>query len=215
VINGNAISFIDDEATYSANFASNTRISGSSTYGSYRDASDDSPNHVQSGRFTLIKLASLPKNFEVDASSDAYGDSYTKALNSIGTVTARAQPAHGDESFERSGEVRCFVHTEGTYTDTENAAQIDKGSYTKFWAGSSGSPEVEIERDGPDGSLAYLQIDIYEPPYFHIDIDNSIFDEITGVSTLSIEGVGTITVKGSVSGADEGDAETSINISLP
>jgi hypothetical protein len=214
-IEGNSISFIDDGATYTATLNSNTRISGSSDYQSDADASDDSPSAMQSGTFTLIKLAPLSANFALDASSDAYGESYTKMLEPIGTVAAKGQFAGDQESFNESGSVTCFSHIEGTYSESENSVQTAKGSYIEFWAGKPNGLEVQIYQETPDSKEGYMQIEAYKPPYAELEVDNSEFDVITGTSTLTIDGIQAISVEASISGAHEGDAEASIEITVP
>jgi len=212
VVSGNSVSFLDDAATYTATLSSNTRISGSSQY---EENASDRPHLTQSGRFTLIKLAPLATGFEIDASSDAYGNSYTKTLEPVGTLAAQGQYAGTSEGLDASGPVRCFTHTEGSYTTTESPGQTTKGSYVRFWAGTSDGLEVDIYQDKPESGTGYMQIDADVPPYSNLEIDNSVFGEITGTSTLSISGSRDISVDGSISGATEGDIETSIDINLP
>lgn len=207
-----SIYFTRDDAEYQADRRSPTRLNGTSQY----STDDDYQGRAvtQTGTFTLIKLAPLPATFEIDATSDsheAYYDSYTKYLEPMGTVTIMAET--GDRSLSESGPVKCFIHRETRYTETSPDETL-RGVITDIWAGAEDSLRVYLYRNAAEGGEPFVEIGA-DSDLGGFEIDNSIFDEITGTSTVSIQGTMEISAEGSIVGADEGDAEATMDISLP
>jgi hypothetical protein len=186
---------------------SNTRINGSfdtsSVLGSFTKS--------VTGQFTLIKLAPLPTGLLIDATAGEQA-SYFDYLNPIGSIEVIAPAAVFSGSITRpidtSGAAYCFMHSEGARSGSSPSGPYNFAN-KRFIAKGAGEDVLSISENHGAG-VEGVSIDGRSSGEGFVLLDGT--NEIVNAP---IQGAIKLTVEASILGTIAGDAEASINITLP